>query len=344
MPTSHPATTPANCAVIGFGVGGHHARAYASHDSTRIAAIADLNADKRAAAAALYPTARIEADGSSLLADPDISVVSIASWDQYHHEQILAALSAGKHVFVEKPICQFPWQLEEIAAALRERPLQRLSVNLPLRTCPRFLALRNRIREGRLGQVYALDLDYIWGRPEKAMSGWRRDMPFYSLTQGAAIHMLDLLVWLLGDWPEVVVGMGARKAFGAAAMPYDDHVSALLRFKDGTIARVSAHSGARHPHFHHVRVYGTEASFTSDVEGARMILDFDENNPAVTPAEGDYPGRSEREASIHRFVDWTLGSGEPLASQQEALGIMRLAFAMDEAIASQNPVYFQPGP
>ena len=65
---------------------------------------------------------RTTTDAAELLADPDIDVVSVASWDDAHFEQVRMALEHGKHVFAEKPLVLYADQAREIAAMLAERP------------------------------------------------------------------------------------------------------------------------------------------------------------------------------------------------------------------------------
>ena len=119
-----------------------------------------------------------------------------------------------------------------------------------LRTVPRFARLRNDIRAGLYGDILYLEADYLWGRVEKLLRGWRGAMAFYSLIQGAAVHMIDLAVWLTGALPvrcrpwEVTWPPGAR--CGAPTTP----VVLLLRFQSGLMVKVAALAASVHPHFH----------------------------------------------------------------------------------------------
>src|SRR5688500_1301524 len=98
--------------VIGLGVGEAHAEAYASHPDCVLVALCDNDGDRLAALASRYPQARAIADAEELLKDPDIDVVSIASYDDAHAAQATTALEYGKHVFVEKPLCRSLDELE----------------------------------------------------------------------------------------------------------------------------------------------------------------------------------------------------------------------------------------
>jgi len=96
-------------AVIGLGgQGRHHAKAFASLDDCDVAAVCDVDPKRRARAAKELPnTERVEQveDFRAILDDPQIDSVSVATPDHWHASIALAAMKAGKHVYVEKPCC-----------------------------------------------------------------------------------------------------------------------------------------------------------------------------------------------------------------------------------------------
>ena len=62
-----------------------------------------------------------------------------------------------------------------------------------LRTCPLFYKVRNCILTNNMGSIYHIEVDYLWGRKTKLISGWRSEAKFYSIIHGAAVHMVDLV-------------------------------------------------------------------------------------------------------------------------------------------------------
>ncbi len=87
---------------------------------------------------------------SKVLADPSIQIVSIATFDDCHHRQVVAALDHGKHVFVEKPLCLNQKEFDDIKSALERHPELTLSSNLILRKSPRFIELKTADRRRSL--------------------------------------------------------------------------------------------------------------------------------------------------------------------------------------------------
>ncbi|QCO19887.1 gfo/Idh/MocA family oxidoreductase (plasmid) [Azospirillum brasilense] len=138
-------------AVIGLGVGEQHIEGFERHSACRVTVLCDIDHDRLAAVGARHPGRSLVSDPGQVLCDPNIDVVSIASYDDAHFQQVVTALEHGKHVFVEKPLCQTDVELDGIYRALLRHRGLRLSSNLPLRRVPRFLDLRARILSGAMG-------------------------------------------------------------------------------------------------------------------------------------------------------------------------------------------------
>src|SRR5690606_5230015 len=93
-------------AVIGLGsISEFHLESYKEHDNAIIYAVCDKNEQRAQETAAKYNVAKIYTDYEDLLNDPEIDAVSICTWNNTHAEISIAAMRAGKHVLVEKPLC-----------------------------------------------------------------------------------------------------------------------------------------------------------------------------------------------------------------------------------------------
>lgn len=103
--------------LVGYGYWGPNlARNFSSLPKCRLVAICDLSEKRRAAAQAAYPSTTVTADFQSLLANPDIHAVVIATPVSHHYPLAMAALSAGKDVLVEKPFTQTSEQGQKLIA------------------------------------------------------------------------------------------------------------------------------------------------------------------------------------------------------------------------------------
>lgn len=322
--------------MIGLGVGEQHAKGLAAHRNCVLAAVCDLDEKKRLAAAALYPNARIYDRAEALIDDPDIDLVCVASYDDDHHDQIRRALEGGKHVFAEKPLCISPEETSSIRAALRRRPDLRLTSNTILRLSPRFQALREDMRGGRLGRLFCIEGGYQYGRLWKLTDGWRGRIPGYSVVLGGGIHIADLLLWLTGQRIQEVFAIGNRIASADRGFAGDDIVMALLTFADGMIGKLSVNFGCVEPHFHRLSVYGTEATFENGREHALLWRSRD---PAVPPEQiaTPYSGVAKH-ALLSSFVDHILGGGQAVVDEEDVFAAMSVCHAIDRSVQSGRPV------
>lgn len=256
-------------AVVGLGVGEAHARAYVADQRSDLRWVYDVDADTaRRVGEALG--ARVATAYEEILADEETSVVSIASFDDAHFEQTLAALEAGKHAFVEKPLCRSIEEARALKAAWERAGKPALASNLVLRAAPLFVWLREQVLAGELGTPYAFDGDYLYGRLHKITDGWRSGVDDYSVMLGGGVHLVDLMLWLTGQRPARVSAVGNRISTEGTAFRYDDFAAATFEFDSGLVGRVTANFGSVIPHQHVVRLFGTSGTFVSDDAGARL--------------------------------------------------------------------------
>jgi predicted dehydrogenase len=319
--------------VIGLGVGEQHARAYAAHPGIGSVWLQDQNEQQAQAVAQRIAGARIARSFEQLLGDPDVQILSIASFDDDHYAQVVAALEAGKHVFVEKPLCRSLDELRRIHAlwsAVGGR--LRLGSNLILRAAPLYRWAKAQLAQGTFGALYAIDGDYLYGRIHKVTEGWRRDVEDYSVIQGGGIHLLDLMLWMTGRRPATVTAAGNRISTAGTEFRYNDYCAATLHFDGGLIARLSANYGCVHRHQHVLRMFGTEATLIYDDAGARL---HESRDPAQAPRQLDAsPLPAAKGDLIPGFLASIIDNTDYAAETQSVLDGICVALACDRAAAS----------
>jgi predicted dehydrogenase len=323
-------------AVIGLGVGEQHAAAYAEHPGVELAALCDIDERRLEEVGAAHPGARRTTSPADVLDDPEIDLVSVASYDSDHHEQVMRALEHDKHVFVEKPLCQTEQQAREIHAALAERPELVLSSNLLLRASPRFELLKRWVDDGRLGRVYYMEGDYDYGRLWKLTQGWRGDLESYSVTLGGTVHLIDLLLWLTGDRAVRAQATANRLVTEGTKFRFDDLVVAILELDSGGVMKVAANFGCVHPHYHDVQVFGTKGTFVNGLDAATLWTDTGDG-ARPERVEAAYPGVRKGHL-IRSFVDAVAGGGDPLVTSDQVFHVMATCFAIDRAAETGRPV------
>lgn len=318
-----------NAAIIGLGVGERHIEGYEANAAARVVALCDIDEEKRDMAARRYPDRRITAHADEVLSDPDIQIVSIASYDDAHFPQIMGALDSGKHVFVEKPMVLTADDARAVRERLSDRPDLRLSSNLILRKVSRFVDLRARIKAGELGRIFALEASYHYGRLSKLTEGWRGKIPGHSVVLGGGIHMIDLAMWLTDDPIVEVSAFGNRIAGEGSPHANFDCVTASVRFESGAIGQIASNYGCVRPHFHALSVFGTAGTFFNEPGSAAL---YHSRDPETAPdrLNTPYPFAAKGDA-IPSFVASIMGQGEPSVSMDDVFRSLSVCFAIEQA-------------
>ncbi len=216
---------PVRVAVIGLGYWGPNlVRNFAAAAGASLTALCDLNEDALTQQLALYPGARGVRDADEIIAAQDIDVVVVSTRPSENYRLCKAALEAGKHVFVCKPLSQNP----EEALALAELAEQR---NLVLHTDLTFLYTPS-VRKLRdiLDSAICGELNYI--ESTRTQAPWRADI---NVVWDLVPHDVAILGHVLGQVPvEVSAHFAARRLTGVEHAAF-----VVLRYENGLWARLN---------------------------------------------------------------------------------------------------------
>lgn len=225
--------------ILGLGaIGATHARALAAlaESGVKVQVLAYSGGSGEVAAAAGWPQARA-LDPETLITDPQLDVIAVCTPSALHARQAMAALRAGKHVVVEKPMAVTTAEALELrdqatAAGLIVSPLAQRRFE------PLNVALKQAMDSGRLGRVVLGETFVHWHRSDAyyAEARWRTEPGGGGgslMNQG--LHNVDLLCWLLGDVSEVT-GMTAVLGHQIAV---EDTTVACLRFSSGALGVIA---------------------------------------------------------------------------------------------------------
>jgi predicted dehydrogenase len=168
-------------------------------------------------------------DYGEILKDPEIQTVVIVSRNQMHAPQALAALRAGKHVFVEKPMALTEEECRALYQAVEDSGKQ-ITVGFNRRYAPSYVALKKQIAR-RIGPAV---LNCRVNSPGISGSYWMADPATGGAILGEACHFVDLMYWLLNSEPVEVsaysLPTGKKNPIG------ENNLVAAFRFADGSIA------------------------------------------------------------------------------------------------------------
>ena len=217
-----------------------------------------------------------------LLADPAVAAVCICTPSGQHAQQAIAAASSGKHVLVEKPMALSLADADAMIAACRENGVQ-LGVCLQRRAEPLFRRVHDAIHGGDLGEITlgVVTMPYFRDEPYYAQADWRGtwEMDGGGVLMNQGIHIIDLLLWFLGDPVDVHAFADSRHR----SVEIEDTAGAVLRFANGAVATITA-TVATDPGFpHRLEVYGTNGGIQIEGESVLRWGLADESRATVEP-------------------------------------------------------------
>ncbi len=214
-------------------------------------------------------------DYRQLLAREEIDAVSVCTPNALHEEIALAALKAGKHLYIDKPLADTAQGARRIAdQAKKSGVFTRMVFNN--RYLPVTLRARELVDQGRIGRVLSFEGRYLHSGsidPNKPI-GWKQTL------QGGVLldlgsHVLDLITWLCG-YPEAVFcaqrtlyATRPTREGGATRDLSDDQTLMLLRLPGGAMGQVEASKIAT----------GANDELTVEIRGEKGALAFDLMQP-----------------------------------------------------------------
>lgn len=152
---------PLRVAVVGAGYWGPNlARNFRGSQGWELAVICDLDTQRAQRVAEAVGGAPVSGSLDEVLGDPSIDAIAVATPARTHHGIVMAALRAGKHVMVEKPLADTMEHGEQMVAAARERGLVLMADHTYCYT-PAVLKIRELIEAGELGQILYVDSSRI---------------------------------------------------------------------------------------------------------------------------------------------------------------------------------------
>jgi len=208
--------------------------------------------------------------------------------------------------------------------------------NLVLRAAPIYQWLLDAIGSGELGEIYAFDGDYLYGRIHKINEGWRKDVDNYSVMQGGGVHLVDLMLWLTNQKPVSVTTVGNSISTAGSDFRYDDFMAATFQFPSGLIGRITANFGCVHGHQHVVRVFGTKGTFIHDDQGPRLHATRDSSSPARVLDLSTLPG--SKGDLIPGFVAGIMNGTDERSHTQHEFDVISACVTADKSLATKSTI------
>ncbi|MBK7643105.1 MAG: Gfo/Idh/MocA family oxidoreductase [Planctomycetes bacterium] len=263
-------------------------------------------------------------DVRALLARPEVDAVSLCTPTDTHVEFAIAALEAGKHVLLEKPVALRAADVERLADAARAAKTLCMPAHC-MRFWPGWDWLQERVADGSLGQVKSAVFQRLGTRPQ-----WSSFYKDYARTGGALvdlhIHDADFVRWLFGD-PLAVESTGSL-----------DHITTLYRYADGP-SHVVAEGAWDHDTGFQFRmryiVVFEHATADFDFGRAPQLLLVQDGHAQPVPIAGT----SAYELQVQHFLTAIVEGRKDLrANVEDALGVARLLEAERASVETGRAV------
>lgn len=352
---TNPASTTLSVMVVGLGqMGQSHAMAYHAHPGFEITGL--VNRSPRALPEALsgYP---LRQDFKAALAELSPDVVSIATHTDTHADYAVAAIEAGAHVFVEKPLAANVAEAQRVVDAARAHN-RKLVVGYILRHHPSWMRLISEARA--LGGPYAFRMNLNQQSSGKAWEIHREILKTTSPIVDCGVHYVDVMCQITDGRPVEVRGMGVPFAkdlpegmynYGQFQVLFDDGsvgwyeagwgpmisetayfvkdvmspngaVSIVMEESTGS-ADINAHTQTSRLRVHHAETGADGALLRAD-----ELLDM--------AGEPDHQGLCDREQDyLYRAITEDIDLSRHMSDAVDSLGI---CLAADESIRSGQAI------
>jgi predicted dehydrogenase len=293
----------------------------------RLLICADIIAERAQQVADQYPGCIATTDWRSVLRRPDVEIVIIATLHAALAEIALAAIQAGKHVFIEKPAARNIVELEPIIyAAEKAKVLARVGFNHRYHRAMR--KARELVDRGELDEIMFIRARYGHGGRLGYEQEWRAHPELSGggelIDQG--IHLIDLARWFLGDFTEI---QGHAHTY-FWNMPVDDNGFLLLKTAKKQVAFLHA-SCTEWKNLFSFEIYGRTGKI--DINGlggsyGTERITFYKMLPEMGPPETrswEYPMEDNSwEMEFAEFLQDIQQNRQPSASLQDAHAALKI--------------------
>lgn len=307
-------------------------RAQAGHE---IVAVASSSAERGRAYAERHGIGASYESVAALLADPAVQAVYISTTNELHHDQVLAAAAAGKHVLCEKPLALNVDDAVTMVTACKDAGVV-MATNHHLRNAATHRKIRELVQGGAIGKpLFARVFHAVYLPPH--LQGWRLDKPQAGggVILDITVHDADTLRFILDAEPIEAVGLAQSAALAREGL--EDGVMAVLRFDNGVLAQLHDAFTVKHAGTG-IEVHGESGS----IVGRNVMTQQPVGDLLLRTATGEQAVPVEHvnlyERGVAAFCAAMRGDGTPAATAEDGVRSLAAAAAVVEACRSGKAV------
>ena len=332
--------------LIGFGAWGRcHAEAIARTPGAALKAIAARSPESCTAAQQAFPAAEVFADYRELLAQPDLDLIDVVLPSHLHREVGCAALAAGRHLLLEKPMALSVAECDDLLDTAR-RHNRLLAIGHEMRLSSLWGKVKELIDQGKIGEPQHVLVELSRMPYRTGADGWRYDIHRVgSWVLEEPIHFFDLARWYLSSAGDPETVYATAKARSADRPELRDNFSAIVKFPGGAYAVVSQTLSA-FEHHQTVKVTGSRGALWAGWSGAMdrtlhptyFLKAFDGEKVEQLPID-KVPGELfELEDQMAMMVRAVREGGPLAASGEDGKWSVWMCLAAAQSVVTGTPV------
>jgi len=289
---------------------------------SKLVAVMRRNAEKAADYAGRHKVPKWYADGQALIDDPEINSIYIATPPSSHMEYALAALKAGKNVYLEKPITLDAQEAIAIAEAAKQSE-GKVAVAHYRRAQPMFLYVKELLDTGSIGEIRIVQIN-MWQslRPQlitQTADNWRINPTFSGggYFHDLSPHQLDLMLYFFGE-PDYYNGRALNQS---GYYNCDDNVSGQIIFKNKVVVNGSwSFNVSEDEKIDRCHIVGSKGSVSFPVFGHDVTVKIGVDEKLVK-----FPVLEHvQQPMIEKVVNYFSGDGDNPCSIDEAVILMKI--------------------
>ncbi|MCX6648477.1 MAG: Gfo/Idh/MocA family oxidoreductase [Candidatus Bathyarchaeota archaeon] len=294
-------------AIIGCGSWGrNHARVYRELPGVELLAVSDLNPQTAKQIGDLYHVSYYT-DPTTVIDDPNIDLISICTPTITHAEIAVAAIEAGKHVLVEKPMTNTVAEAQHLISTAK-RNNQKLAIGFVERFNPAVQEAIKRVSEGQIGEVILAHTQRVSRSPERIGD--------VGVIKDLAIHDIDIVDQLFEDEAQSVFAVA-----GSIQHKYEDYAQINISFGNNKNALVST-NWLTPRKIRTLMITGTEGIL--NVEYITQQITIENNNQLVQPY---LPYKEPLMLELKSLTDAVRDDTQPKVTGEDGLRALRICEA-----------------
>lgn len=335
-------TAPLRVGIAGLGrLGRRHAGnlAFNTRGCTLVSACSPV-ADERDMARTQLGVARVHADFDAFVADPSLDAVVLVTPTPLHADQAIAALRAGKHVFIEKPLALNVEDCRRVEAVAAQHPDRVAMVGFVRRFDASYQTAQRAVAAGEVGHAFLIRSQTC--DMNDASGAFVRFAPTSGgIFMDCSVHDIDLARWLLGQPRALRVFATGTVAVHEALEPLGDvdNGLAVVEFEGGRRAVLYASRTFAHGHETHTEVIGTAGNLLVGQGAARdRVVTSDRHGVRHQPVADFFERFSDAFArEMQAFVAACRGEQQTTLTLADATEATRIGLAITRSLHTGAP-------